>query len=87
MSSAHGLLARQSWVGANIEDVVSNGLMAHDGNRIVATGPQTWIDAQSALSLAMALHELGNQRGQIRRPVYIRGAGNGLVVDRAIGQF
>lgn len=59
MSSAHGLLARQTWVGADIADVVSDGLMAHDGDRFVTTGPSAWIDAQSALSLAMAMHELG----------------------------
>lgn len=59
MASAHGLLARQTWVGADIADVVSDGLMAHDRGRFVTAGPPAWLDAQSALSLAMALHELG----------------------------
>ena len=39
MSSAHGLLSRQTWVGADIADVVSEGLTAHDLNRIVTSGP------------------------------------------------
>lgn len=59
MAKSYSLLARQTWVGADIADVVSNGLMAHDGDRFVTSGPPAWIDAQSALSLSMVLHELG----------------------------
>ncbi len=62
MSDAHGLLARQSWVGADIAEVVADGLMAHGGEHAECfeiSGPPAWIDAQSALSLAMAFHELG----------------------------
>lgn len=59
MASAHSLLARQTWVGADIADVVSDGLMAHERKRFVTSGPPAWIDAQTALSLAMVLHELG----------------------------
>lgn len=62
MSKAHGLLTRQSWVGAEITDIVSEGLLAHGGKdptRFKISGPSAWVDAQTALSLAMAFHELG----------------------------
>lgn len=62
MSKAHGLLTRESWVGAEIADVVSEGLVAHGSlqtERFEIDGPQAWVNAQTALGLAMALHELG----------------------------
>lgn len=62
MAKAHSLLARQSWVGADISDVVADGLMAHGGDKadcFAISGPSAWIDAQTALSLAMVFHELG----------------------------
>lgn len=62
MSKAHGLLTRQSWVGADIGDIVAEGLLAHGGQdptRFKISGPSAWVDAQTALSLAMAFHELG----------------------------
>ena len=62
MAKAHDLLTRQSWVGADIADIVAEGLMAHGGEHadcFVISGPPAWVDAQTALSLAMALHELG----------------------------
>lgn len=62
MSKAHGLLTRQSWVGADIADVVAEGLVGHgDGyaDRLMIGGPSAWVDAQTALALAMAIHELG----------------------------
>jgi len=62
MSQAHNLLTRQSWVGANISEIVAEGLIAHGGDRaecFVISGPDAWVDAQTALSLAMAFHELG----------------------------
>ena len=62
MSKAHGLLIEQSWVGADIGDVVAEGLEAHGGQHadcFAISGPVAWVDAQTALALAMALHELG----------------------------
>lgn len=62
MSTAHDLLIRQSWVGADIADIITDGLKAHRGDtsdRFIIGGPAAWIDAQNALSLAMAFHELG----------------------------
>jgi len=62
MSKAHRLLTRQSWVGADIAEIVAEGLLAHGGQdpkRFSISGPSAWVDAQTALSLAMAFHELG----------------------------
>ncbi len=62
MSKAHGLLIQQSWVGAEIADIVAEGLIAHGGqdrNAFIIFGPEAWVDARTALALAMALHELG----------------------------
>jgi len=62
MAQAHGLLVRQSWVGADIAQIVEQGLAAHGGQHadcFVISGPAAWVDAQTALALAMALHELG----------------------------
>ena len=62
MSKAHGLLTRQSWVGADIAEIVAEGLIAHGGQQadcFAISGPSAWVDAQTALALAMAFHELG----------------------------
>lgn len=62
MSKAHNLLIQQSWVGADVADIVSEGLVAHGGRHadcFKIAGPAAWVDAQTALALAMAFHELG----------------------------
>lgn len=62
MSKAHGLLTRQSWVGADIAEIVAEGLIAHGGRHaecFTIAGPAASVDAQTALALAMAFHELG----------------------------
>ncbi len=74
MSKAHGLLTRQNWVGADIAEIVAEGLVAHGGGQaecFVISGPPAWIDAQTALALAMAFHELGTNAikyGALSRP-------------------
>ncbi len=62
MSKAHGLLTQQSWVGADVADVVTQGLLTHlseYSERFSISGSSVWVDAQAALALAMAFHELG----------------------------
>lgn len=61
MSKAHGMLIKQNWVGADVLEVVHEGLAARagwDNNRFTIGGPSAWLDAQTALALAMAIHEL-----------------------------
>jgi PAS domain S-box-containing protein len=61
MSAAHDLLTQQAWKGAWIGDVLRRALLpfAQDQERIAFKGPQVWITPKMALSLAMAMHELG----------------------------
>lgn len=62
MAQAHNVLTRESWQGADIRQIVAQSLMVHGkalAERFDIQGSEVWIDAQNALSLAMALHELG----------------------------
>ena len=61
MSAAHDLLTQQTWKGAWIEDVLRRALspFVHEQDRAAISGPQVWITPKMALSLAMAIHELG----------------------------
>jgi two-component sensor histidine kinase len=59
ISRAHDLLTRESWEGADIEDVARAALAPwlEDG-RISLSGPRVRLRSQHALALSMALHEL-----------------------------
>ncbi len=62
MASAHGLLTRESWEGADLHAVIAESLQAHGGSfgsQFEVQGPDVWVDAQTALAIAMAFHELG----------------------------
>ena len=62
MSQAHSILARDSWVGADIGDIVADTLGSYGREvreRAAIEGAATRVDAQTALALAMVLHELG----------------------------
>lgn len=62
MAQAHTLLTRDSWEGADIRQIVHEVLKVHGEDhidRFDITGAEVWIDAQNALSLSMAIHELG----------------------------
>ena len=62
MSAAHDVLTRESWEGAGLEEVVLQGLAPfvddQDRDRIAIRGPNLRVGASTALSLALALHEL-----------------------------
>jgi PAS domain S-box-containing protein len=61
MSDAHDILTRESWVGADITEIVSDALkpLGDMRDRFSVAGPSAWVDAQTALALAMTFHELG----------------------------
>jgi PAS domain S-box-containing protein len=62
MAQAHTILTRDSWQGADIRQIVAEMLAAQGADhagRFDLAGPEIWIDAQNALALALALHELG----------------------------
>ena len=61
LGRAHDILTQASWTEAPIAEVVEGALAVHrpaDPDRIRVDGPPVRLDAQQALSLALALHEL-----------------------------
>ena len=59
LSAAHNLLTRQNWEGASIRQVLDEGMAAYrSSDRIRLSGPDLPLGPKSAVSLAMAVHEL-----------------------------
>ncbi|CAN7516112.1 PAS domain S-box protein [Phenylobacterium sp. LjRoot225] len=61
LSDAHNLLTQRSWEGASVGELVeraSRPFKAAERTAIEAHGPSVWLKSESALGLAMALHEL-----------------------------
>lgn len=62
MSAAHDVLTRESWEGAALEEIVREGLAPfvddQDSDRVAISGPALRVGASTALSLALAVHEL-----------------------------
>ncbi|MCQ8782058.1 sensor histidine kinase [Mangrovibrevibacter kandeliae] len=60
LSRAQDILTATSWTQADIHDVVQAAIAPHrdEGARFVADGPHIDLDAQRALGLSLALHEL-----------------------------
>ncbi len=60
LATAHDLLTRGNWAGADLVDVVTDSVQPHAGgqNRFRIEGPHIQLEPAPALSLAMALHEL-----------------------------
>ncbi len=62
MSAAHDVLTRESWEGAGLEEIVLQGLAPfvddQEPDRIAISGPALRVGASTALSLALAMHEL-----------------------------
>jgi two-component sensor histidine kinase len=60
LAAAHDLLTRESWIGADLQEVVERGLgpFAGDGSRVELGGPPIRLSPRQALAISMALHEL-----------------------------
>jgi PAS domain S-box-containing protein len=66
MSAAHDVLTRESWEGAALDDIVRQGLApfvddqdpGQNPGRVSISGPSLRVGASTALSLALAVHEL-----------------------------
>ncbi|THD80607.1 MAG: GAF domain-containing protein [Phenylobacterium sp.] len=59
LSRAHDVLTKQRWEGAQLEDIVAGAIQPFDdAGRFRVSGPPVWLEPQTALALAMALHEL-----------------------------
>lgn len=55
----HDILTRESWAGASLQTVVTRTMAPHAGpNRVALSGPDLWLPPQTALALAMGVHEL-----------------------------
>jgi two-component sensor histidine kinase len=60
MSRAHELLARERWLGAGMATIVGQEIRSFDvGDAIHAGGPNVRLNPKAALSIALAIHELG----------------------------
>ena len=60
MSRAHDLLAQERWIGADIATVVRQEAAIFDaGSAIRLAGPPVRLNPRAALSIALAIHELG----------------------------
>ena len=59
LSAAHDLLTKNDWRGANLADIVSGELSAHEvPGAVRCDGPDIILPPRISLSLSMALHEL-----------------------------
>ncbi len=60
LAKIHDLLSAKSWEGADFKDLIHGQISAGgDETRLTATGPAVRLDPQSALHLALVIHELG----------------------------
>ena len=60
LARAHSLLTRSSWAGAYLREILRDQLTFDAGaDRIAYSGPAVFFPAQTALHLALVLHELG----------------------------
>jgi two-component system, chemotaxis family, CheB/CheR fusion protein len=60
LAKAHDILTRESWMGANLAEVVADTVKPHvsSQNRFRIEGPDVHLAPSAALAIAMALHEL-----------------------------
>ncbi|WP_181706278.1 sensor histidine kinase [Chthonobacter rhizosphaerae] len=58
LAQAHDVLTRERWEGADLTAVVAGALAPHGADRFDVTGVSVRLGPQTALSFAMALHEL-----------------------------
>ncbi len=60
MSRAHDLLAGERWLGAEMNEVITQEIGSFDtGGAITAAGPRLRLNPRAALSIALVIHELG----------------------------
>jgi PAS domain S-box-containing protein len=62
LSQAHNLLTRESWQGADLDDLLRETLRPHGvgevGTRIALSGPAVRVGPAAAVAIGMAFHEL-----------------------------
>lgn len=60
MASAHTLLTRAGWKGADLSDLIREQMMLGNDPRILFSGPGVFLEPQIALHFGMVLYELGS---------------------------
>jgi signal transduction histidine kinase/DNA-binding NarL/FixJ family response regulator len=58
LAAAHGLLTRANWVSADLGEIASETLRVHGARRYSISGPCVPLEPKTAVTMAMALHEL-----------------------------
>jgi PAS domain S-box-containing protein len=61
LASAHDVLTKERWRGANLDDVITFALNPYcdrEEGRVVVSGPDVRLNPRAALGLSMVLHEL-----------------------------
>ena len=59
LAKAHDILNKTRWTDASMQQVIENTIAAFPANRIALSGPPVSINPKMALSLALAVNELG----------------------------
>ncbi|HYC02216.1 MAG TPA: PAS domain-containing protein [Azospirillaceae bacterium] len=61
LATAHNVLTRENWHSADLGEIVRDALTAHGAapHRLLLRGPPVRLEPKTAVTLAMALHELG----------------------------
>ena len=61
LARAHTMLSDKSWQPADLREMIGDQILlgSADAGRLTAVGPVVRLDAQSALHMALVLHELG----------------------------
>jgi two-component sensor histidine kinase len=83
LGRAHSLLTQSSWEGADLADIVRDQLAIRDSERIVVSGPRVFLPPQSAVYLALVLHELGTNA---RKYGALCGASGRVFLDWSVGR-
>jgi PAS domain S-box-containing protein len=60
MASAHTLLTRAAWKGADLRDLIHEQLLLGVDSRILLSGPDVFLEPQIAMHFGMVLYELGS---------------------------
>jgi PAS domain S-box-containing protein len=58
LSRTHDILTRRTWEGAGVAEIVAGAVQPYGDGRFEVDGPNLNLPPQTALSIAMALHEL-----------------------------
>jgi PAS domain S-box-containing protein len=84
LARVHALLSETSWQGADLGALIRDQLLAGpaDESRLTASGPPVRLDPQTALTVALMLHELGTNSVKYGA---LSAAGGAVAIDWSMG--